>query len=118
MTEKYQKLGDPLGGVRGDDVKTTNPFSVDKKAALHDLNISIDWIEGRKRKSDKTVLQRMRDGSWGKEEKIPNWEPSKDSEFDGVDVILRWAGREVTRVRNVDKKEAKLYGINVWEIGC
>ena len=70
MTEKYQKLGDPLGGVRGDDVKTTNPFSVDKKAALHDLNISIDWIEGRRRKSDKTVLQRMRDGSWGTEEKF------------------------------------------------
>ena len=108
MTEKYRKLGDPLGGVRGDDVKTTNPFSVDKKAALQELNISIDWIEGRRRKSDKTVLQRMRDGSWGKEEKIPNWEPSKDSEFDGVDVILRWAGKEVTRVRNVNKKEAKI----------
>jgi len=55
MTENNRKLGDPLGGVKGDDVKTTNPFSVDKKAALYELNISIDWIEGRRRKSDKTV---------------------------------------------------------------
>ena len=108
MTENSRKLGDPLGGVKGDDVKTTNPFSVDKKAALHELNISIDWIEGRRRKNDKTVLQRMRDGSWGREEKIPNWEASADSEFDGVDVILRWAGREVTRVRNLNKKEGQV----------
>ena len=99
---------DPLGGVKGDDLKTTNPFSVDRKRALTDINLSIDWIEGRKRKSDKTVLQRMRDGTWGKEEKIPNWEPSADSEFDGIDVVLRWAGKEISRVRNVSKKEAKI----------
>lgn len=99
---------DPLGGVRCDDLKTTNPFSVDQKRALTDINLSIDWIEGRKRKSDKTVLQRMRDGTWGKEEKIPNWEPSADSEFDGIDVVLRWAGKEISRVRNVSKKEAKI----------
>ena len=99
---------DPLGGVKGDDLKTTNPFSVDQKRALTDINLSIDWIEGRKRKSDKTVLQRMRDGTWGKEEKIPNWEPSADSEFDGIDVVLRWAGKEISRVRNVSKKEAKI----------
>ena len=60
MTENYRKLGDPLGGVKGDDVETTNPFSLDKQAALHELNISIDWIEGRKRKSDKTVSQKSR----------------------------------------------------------
>ena len=41
---------DPLGGVKGDDLKTTNPFSVDRKRALSDINSSIDWIEGRKGK--------------------------------------------------------------------
>ena len=60
---------DPLGGVKGDDLRTTNPFSVDRKRALTDINLSIDWIEDRKRKSDKTVLQRMRDGTWGKRRK-------------------------------------------------
>ena len=54
---------DPIGGVKGDDLKTTNPFSMDRKTALIDINLSIDWMEGRKRKSDKTVLQRMRDGN-------------------------------------------------------
>ena len=75
--------------------------------ALKELDTSIDWIEGRKRKSDKTVLQRMRDGTWGQEEKIPNWEPSADSEFNSVDVILRWAGKEITRVRNISKKRSQ-----------
>ena len=68
---------DPLGGVKGDDLKTTNPFSVDRKRALSDINSSIDWIEGRKRKSDKTVLQRMRDGTWGKEEKFQTGSPQQ-----------------------------------------
>ena len=104
----YFPMKDPLGGIKGDPAKTTNPFSVDRKTALAEINLSVDWIEGRKRKSDKTVLERMRDGSWGKEEKIPNWEPSADSEFDGVDVILRWAGKEITRVRNISRKEAKI----------
>ena len=87
MTAKSRKMGDPLGVIKGDDIKTTNPFSVDRKAALDDLNISRDWIEGRRRKNDKTVLQRMRDGTQGEEETIPNWEPSVDNEFGGVDVI-------------------------------
>jgi len=86
---------DPLSGVKGDDLKTINPFSVDRKTALIDINLSIDWMEGRKKKSDKTVLQRMRDGTLGKEEKIPNREPSADSEFDGFDVVLRLAGLEL-----------------------
>jgi hypothetical protein len=101
-------MRDPLGGIKGDEIKKSNPFAVDRLNALKELDTSIDWIEGRKRKSDKTVLQRMRDGTWGQEEKIPNWEPSADSEFNGVDVILRWAGKEITRVRNISKKEAKV----------
>jgi len=101
-------MSDPLGGIKGDEIKKSNPFAIDRLNALKELEISIDWIEGRKRKSDKSVLQRMRDGTWGKEEKIPNWEPSPDSEFNGVDVILRWGGKEVTRVRNITKKEAKV----------
>ena len=99
---------DPIGGVKGDDLKTTNPFSMDRKTALIDINLSIDWMEGRKRKSDKTVLQRMRDGTLGKDEKIPNWEPSADSEFDGFVVVSRWAGKKISRERNVSKKEAKI----------
>ena len=101
-------MRDPLGGIRGDEIKKSNPFASDKSTALKELNESIDWFEGRKRKSDKSILQRMREGTWGVEEKIPNWEPSEDSEFDGFDIILRWAGREITRVKNVDKKEAKV----------
>jgi hypothetical protein len=101
-------MSDPLGGIRGDEIKVTNPFGTDKNKAIQDLNLSVDYLEGRKRKRDKSILQQIRDGSWGKEEKIPNWEPSPDSEFDGYDVILRWAGKEVTRVRDVNKKEAKV----------
>mgnify|MGYP000645499059 CR=1 FL=1 len=101
-------MSDPLGGIRGDEIKVTNPFGTDKNKAIQDLNLSVDYLEGRKRKRDKSILQQMRDGSWGKEEKIPNWEPSPDSEFDGYDVILRWAGKEITRVRDVNKKEAKV----------
>jgi len=101
-------MRDPLGGIRGDEIKKSNPFAMDKSNALKELNESIDWFEGRKRKSDKSILQQMRDGTWGTEEKIPNWEPSEDSEFNGFDVILRWAGREITRVKNVNKKEAKV----------
>ena len=100
-------MRDPLGGIKGDEIKKSNPFAVDRLNALKELDTSIDWIEGRKRKSDKTVLQRMRDGAWGQEEKIPNWEPSADSEFNGVDVILRWAGKGITRVRNISKKKPK-----------
>jgi len=101
-------MRDPLGGIRGDEIKKSNPFATDKSNALKELNESIDWFEGRKRKSDKSILQQMRDGTWGLEEKIPNWEPSEDSEFSGFDIILRWAGREITRVKNVNKKEAKV----------
>ena len=101
-------MREPLGGIKGDEIKKFKPFAVDRLNALKELDTSIDWIESRKRKSDKTVLQRMRDGTWGQEEKIPNWEPSADSEFNGVDVILRWAGKEITRVRNISKKEAKV----------
>ena len=101
-------MRDPLGGIRGDDIKKSNPFAIDKLNALKELEDSIDWFEGRKRKSDKSILQQMRDGTWGIEEKIPNWEPSEDGEFNGFDIILRWAGREITRVWNVNKKEAKV----------
>ena len=99
---------DPLGGVKGNDLKTNNLFSVDRKTALIDIKLSIDWIEGRKTKSNKTVLQTMRDGTVGKEEKIPNLEPSAESKFDGFDVVLRWAGKEISRVRNVSKQGAKI----------
>ena len=37
----------------------------------------------------------MRDGTLGKEEKIPNRKPSADSKFDGFDVVLRLAGLEL-----------------------
>ena len=53
-------MRDPLGGIKGDEIKKSNPFAVDRLNALKELDTSIDWIEGRKRKSDKTVLQRMR----------------------------------------------------------
>ena len=105
---RWNKMRDPLGGIRGDEIKKSNPFAIDKMNALKELNVSIDWFEGRKRKSDKSILQQMRDGTWGTEEKIPNWEPSENSEFNGFDVILRWAGKEITRVRDVSKKEAKV----------
>ena len=62
-------MRDPLGGIKGDEIKKSNPFAVDRLNALKELDTSIDWIEGRKRKSDKSVLQRMRDGTWGQEEK-------------------------------------------------
>lgn len=101
-------MRDPLGGIKGDEFKASNPFAADKLTASKELNVSIDWFEGRKRKSDKPILQQMREGTWGTEEKIPNWEPSEESEFNGIDVILRWAGREITRVKNVNKREAKI----------
>jgi len=37
----------------------------------------------------------MRDGTLGKEEKIPNRKSSADREFDGFDVVLRLAGLEL-----------------------
>ena len=50
----------------------------------------------------------MRGGSWGTEEKIPNWEPAEDQEFESYHVILRWFRREIVKVRNASKKEAKI----------
>lgn len=100
-------MDDPLGGIRGDAFKDTNPFAIDKITALKEINYSIDQMEGRK-VNKKSVLEQMRDGSWGIEEKIPNWHPSEDQEFESFHVILRWSGREITRVRNVNKKEAKV----------
>ena len=72
ITERSRKIDDPRGGATDADIKTKNPFSLDRKAALDDLNIAIDWIRGRRITNDKTVLQRMPDGITGKEEKIPN----------------------------------------------
>lgn len=108
QSKKAMKMRDPLGGIKGEELKLSNPFVADKLSASKELNVSIDWFEGRKRKSDKSILQQMRDGTWGIEEKIPNWEPNAESEFNGVDVVLRWAGREITRVKNVNRKEAKV----------
>ena len=86
------KVTDPFGGVRGDAVKDTNPFAIDKMTALKDINFSIDQIEGRRIKK-KSILEQMRDGTWGVEEQIPNWEPAEDQEFENYHVMLRWSGR-------------------------
>ena len=101
------KVTDPFGGVRGDAVKDTNPFAIDKMTALKEINYSIDQIEGRRVKK-KSILEQMRDGTWGVEEKIPNWEPAEDQEFENYHIMLRWSGREIAKVRNVSKKEAKI----------
>jgi hypothetical protein len=50
-------MRDPLGGIKGDEFKASNPFAADKLTASKELNVSIDWFEGRKRKSDKPILQ-------------------------------------------------------------
>ena len=59
---------DVFGGVKGDEKATINPFAIDRENALKQLRLAIDVFEGRRVKK-KSILQSMRDGTYGEEEK-------------------------------------------------
>ena len=97
---------DIFGGVKGDERTAFNPFGIEKEEALKQLRYSIDIFEGRRTKK-KSILQSMRDGSFGEKEKLANWEYNKVNEAK-YDVILCWSGQEIQRVKNLDRKEARI----------
>ena len=93
-------------GVKGDEKTTINPFAIDRENAIQQLRLAIDIFEGRRVKK-KSILQSMRDGTYGEQEKLANWEYNKVDEKK-FDIILRWAGQEIQRVKNLDRKEARI----------
>lgn len=97
---------DVFGGVKGDERTAINPFGVEREEALKELRNSINIFEGRRTKK-KSILQSMRDGSFGEKEKLSNWEYNQVNET-RYDVILCWSGQEIQRVKNLDKKEARI----------
>ena len=97
---------DVFGGVKGDEKATVNPFAIDRENALKQLRLAIDVFEGRRVKK-KSILQSMRDGTYGEEEKLANWEYNKVDEKK-FDIILRWSSQEIQRVKNLERKEARI----------
>ena len=97
---------DVFGGVKGDAKETVNPFAIDRQKALSEVALSIDMFEGR-RVRKKSVLQSMREGTFGEEEKSIHWEYNKQNETN-FDIILSWGQKEISRVKNLTRKEARI----------
>ena len=76
---------DVFGGVKGDEKTTINAFAIDRENAIQQLRLAIDIFEGRRVKK-KSILQSMRDGTYGEQEKLANWEYNKvdEKKFDRV----------------------------------
>lgn len=110
-----KKGSDPFGGVRGVQVKEDgqnvqlDPFEVDLKDALADIQKSLDLWDGKGQAQVRgTLIERFRQRAKQKAEDPPNWNYVNEFERDAADIYLKWAGKIIRAQRNVPKKQVRV----------